>query len=131
MLSDPIADMLNRIRNAQKARFEKVDIPASNLLQEIARLLKTEGFVRNYKVISDRKQGTLRIYLKYNEDQKPVITGLKRISRPGRRSFSGYEDLPSIRGGAGVLIISSNKGVVSDKAARAQKLGGELLCAVW
>ncbi len=131
-MSDPLADMLTRIRNANKAKQEKVDIPASNLKVQIARILKDEGYLKNYKVVKDGKQGVLRIYLKYEGESKfPVLGGLKRISRPGLRRYVGGGEIPLIMRGLGVSILSTSKGVVSDKEARKMNIGGELLCSVW
>jgi len=130
MLTDPIGDMLTRIRNALMVGHEKVDIPASKMKLEIAKILKDEGFIRAYKIIKDRKQGILRISLKY-VDGKPVITELVRVSKPGRRVYVGYRNIPRIKGGIGVAILSTPKGVLSDKACRREKVGGEFLCYVW
>ena len=130
-MSDPISDFLTRIRNAQKARHEKVDIPSSTVKFQIAKILKNEGFIRNYKLISDRKQGILRIYLKYTEDRDPVILGIRRVSRPGRRRYSGADEIPKVRGGMGVMILSTDKGIITDVEARKARVGGELICEVW
>ncbi len=130
MLTDPVADMLTRIRNATMIRAEKVDIPASRMKLEIAKILKEEGFIRAYKIIKDKRQGILRISLKY-VDGESIITGLKRVSKPGRRVYIGYRDVPVVMGGVGLAILSTPKGIKSDKTCKGDKLGGELLCYVW
>lgn len=130
--TDPLADMLTRIRNANKARQEKVDIPASNLKVQIARILKDEGYVKNYKLIKDGKQGLLRIYLKYEGETKiPVLSGLKRMSRPGLRKYVRTDEIPLVLRGLGLSILSTSKGVLTDKEARRLNVGGELLCLAW
>jgi small subunit ribosomal protein S8 len=130
-MTDPISDMLVRIRNAIKAKHEKVNIPASKLKNEIAVILKEEGFIKNFKLIKDRKQGILRIYLKYENETESVIQGLKRISKPGCRIYATQEHVPMVLNGMGVAILSTNKGVLTDKVCREQKVGGEVLCYVW
>ncbi|GBE37208.1 30S ribosomal protein S8 [bacterium BMS3Bbin07] len=130
MLTDPVADMLTRIRNATMIRAEKVDIPASRMKLEIAKILKEEGFIRAYKIIKDKKQGVLRISLKY-VDGESIISGLKRVSKPGKRVYVGYRDVPVVMGGVGLAILSTPKGIKSDKTCKWDKLGGELLCHVW
>lgn len=130
-MTDPISDMLVRIRNAIKAKHEKVNIPASKLKNEIAVILKEEGFIKNFKLIKDRKQGILRIYLKYENETESVIQGLKRISKPGCRIYATQENIPMVLNGMGVAILSTNKGVLTDKICREQKVGGEVLCHVW
>ncbi len=130
-MSDPIADMLTRIRNAQTAKHDKVDIPSSNTKLEIVKILKNEGFIKNFKLISNRKQGILRVYLKYTEEKMPIIHGLQRVSKPSRRWYSGTEEIPFVRGGLGVLILSTNKGIMTDEDARRARVGGELICEVW
>lgn len=130
-MTDPISDMLVRIRNAIKAKHEKVNIPASKLKNEIAVILKEEGFIKNFKLIKDRKQGILRIYLKYENETESVIQGLKRISKPGCRIYVTQENVPMVLNGMGVAILSTNKGVLTDKVCREQKVGGEVLCHVW
>ncbi|MBI5747647.1 MAG: 30S ribosomal protein S8 [Nitrospinae bacterium] len=130
-ITDPISDMLVRIRNAIKAKHEKVNIPASKLKNEIAVILKEEGFIKNFKLIKDRKQGILRIYLKYENETESVIQGLKRISKPGCRIYATQENVPMVLNGMGVAILSTNKGVLTDKVCREQKVGGEVLCHVW
>ena len=130
-MTDPLADMLTRMRNANKAKHEKIDVPASNLKSHIARLLKEEGYIKNYKVIKDGKQGVLRIYLKYQEGTNPILTNLERVSRPGRRVYVAKDEIPRVMGGLGVAIISTTKGVLTDKEARSAGLGGELVARVW
>jgi small subunit ribosomal protein S8 len=130
MLTDPIADMLTRIRNAIMVKAEKVDIPASKMKLEIAKILKEEGFIRAYKIIKDRRQGILRISLKY-VDGESVISGLEKVSKPGRRVYVGYRNIPRVMGGVGIAILSTPKGILSDKACRQQKVGGELICYIW
>ena len=131
-MSDPLADMLTRIRNANKAKHEKVDIPASNMKVHIARVLKDEGFLKNYKVIKDGKQGILRVYLKYEGETKGrIIVGLKSVSRPGLRRYVQADEIPLILRGLGLSILSTSKGIVTDKEARKMNVGGELLCSVW
>ncbi len=130
-MTDPLADMLTRIRNAGKAGFDKVDIPASRMKIALARIFKEEGFIKNYKVIKDNRQGILRVYLRYDERQKPLIQGLLRVSKPGRRVYVGHVDLPRVQGGLGVAVVSTNKGVLTDRQARKLKVGGEVLCQIW
>ena len=130
-MTDPIADMLTRIRNAGHARFDKVDIPASRMKIGLARIFKDEGFIKNYKVIKDNRQGILRVYLKYGDQQQALIQGVRRISKPGRRVYAGSEELPRVQGGLGVAVISTSKGVVSDRQARKMQVGGEVLCEIW
>jgi len=131
MVTDPIADMLARIRNGSMAEHEKVDIPASKLKLRIAELLKEEGFIKNFRLIEDRKQGILRLYLKYGPGQERVITGLRRVSKPGRRLYVAADKIPSVLGGMGVAILSTPRGVMPDREARRQRVGGEVLCFVW
>ena len=130
-VTDPIADMLARIRNCSMAEHEKVDIPASKLKIRIAELLKEEGFIRNFRFIEDRRQGTLRVYLKYGPGQERVITGLRRVSKPGRRLYVKAERIPSVLGGMGMAILSTPRGVLPDREARRLRVGGEVLCYVW
>lgn len=130
MLTDPIADMLTRIRNAMQIKAEKVDIPISKMKLEIAKILKEEGFIRAYKILKDRRQGILRVIPKYMENAS-VITGLKRISKPGRRVYVGSEEIPSVMGGLGVAILTTSKGILSDKTCRRERVGGEVICHVW
>ncbi|MBI4611617.1 MAG: 30S ribosomal protein S8 [Candidatus Rokubacteria bacterium] len=131
MLVDPIADMLTRIRNASNAEHEKVDIPASKLKARIAEILKEEGFVKNFRLIEDSKQGILRVYLAYGSGSEKMISGLVRVSTPGRRVYVSADKIPSILGGMGVAILSTSKGVVTDRESRKLELGGEVLCYVW
>jgi small subunit ribosomal protein S8 len=131
MMSDPIADLLTRIRNASRAEHEKVDIPASKLKVKIAELLKEEGFIKNYRLIEDDKQGQLRVYLKYGTGNEKMISGLVRVSRPGRRVYVTKDKIPSILGGMGVAIVSTSRGVMSGRESRKQQLGGEVLAYVW
>lgn len=131
MMTDPFADMLTRIRNANKAKFKKVDMPSSNLKVSVAKILKDEGYIKNYKVIKDNKQGILTIYLKYDDENNTVITGLKRISKPGRRIYVKKDKIPKVLTGLGVNILSTPRGILTDKKARESNVGGELLCSVW
>jgi len=130
-MTDPIADMLTRIRNANRALHDRVDIPASRIKVQLARILKEEGFIRNYRLIEGAKQGVLRLYLKYGPDNMRVITDIQRVSRPGLRVYAGVTKLPRVRSGLGVAIVSTSKGLMTDRAAREGKVGGEVLCAVW
>ena len=130
-MSDPIADLLTRIRNASRAEHEKVDIPASKLKVKVTELLKEEGFVKNYRLIEDNKQGVLRVYLKYGAGNEKMISGLMRVSRPGRRVYVTKDKIPSILGGMGVAILSTSRGVMTDREGRKQQLGGEVLAYVW
>jgi len=130
MTTDPIADMLTRIRNAIKARHSKVDVPASKLKIEIARILKEEGYILNYKVAEEAPKKTIKIYLKYQGNTKPVIASLERISRPGCRVFAGHDEVPSVLGGLGVSILTTPKGVMTGRDARKQGVGGEVLCQI-
>jgi len=130
-ITDPIADMLTRIRNANMVGHERVEIPASKVNSEIARILSEEGYVRNYRQIDDGKQGVLRIYLKYAEHEEKVISGLKRVSKPGRRVYAGVVDLPQVYGDLGIAILSTSQGVRTASQCRTAKIGGEVLCYVW
>ncbi|MGH7384309.1 MAG: 30S ribosomal protein S8 [Candidatus Rokuibacteriota bacterium] len=130
MYSDPIADFLTRIRNASRAEHEKVDIPSSKLKLRMAEILKDEGFIKNFRVIEDNKQGTLRVYLKYAGTEK-IISGIVRVSRPGRRIYVTKDKIPTILGGMGVAILSTSSGVMTDRQVRKQHLGGEVLAYVW
>ena len=130
-VTDPIADLLIRIRNASFAEQEKVDIPASKLKVRIAEIMKEEGFIKNFRVIEEGKQGILRIYLKYGPDQERVISGMKRVSRPGRRIYVSADKIPSVLGGIGVAILSTPKGVLTDRGSRMERVGGEVLCYLW
>ena len=130
-MSDPIADLLTRIRNASSAEHEKVDIPSSKLKVRITEILKEEGFIKNFRLIEDKKQGTLRVYLKYGPGNERIISGLVRVSKPGRRVYVAKDKIPSILGGMGVAILSTSRGVMTDRAVRKQQLGGEVLAYVW
>lgn len=130
MMTDPIADMLTRIRNSAMVKGEKVDIPASRIKLEIAKILKEEGFIKAYKILKDKKQGILRLTLRYLEAEN-AITGLKRISKPGRRVYVGSGEIPRVMGGVGIAILTTSKGLVSDKTGRLEGLGGEVICYIW
>ena len=131
-MSDPIADMLTRIRNGNVAKHDTVDVPASKMKQAIADILVREGYIKKYEVVSDGNVKNLRIYMKYGKDKsEKVITGIKRISKPGLRVYAGKDDMPRVLGGLGTAIISTNKGIVTDKEARAMNVGGEVLAFVW
>lgn len=130
-MSDPIADMLTRIRNAGKARHNSVDIPGSKMKTEIAKVLKESGYIRNHKLINDGKQGILRVYLKYTGDQKHAIKKIERVSKPSRRHYCSVDELKPVYNGMGIAVVSTSKGVMTDKAARANHIGGELLCTLW
>ena len=131
VVNDPIADMLTRIRNAQVAKHDSVTMPASNMKKNIAKLLLEEGYIKSYEFIDDGLQGSIKITLKYLDKKQPVIVGLKRISKPGLRVYAACEDLPKVLDGLGIAIISTSKGIMTDKAARKENLGGEVLCSVW
>ena len=131
MRSDPIADLLTRIRNASRAEHEKVDIPSSKLKVRLAEILKDEGFIKNFRVLDDTKQGTLRVYLKYGASNEQVISGLVRVSTPGRRVYVTHDKIPSILGGMGVTLVSTSRGVLTDRDARKERVGGEVLAYVW
>ena len=131
VMTDPIADMLTRIRNASNVKHEMVEIPASNEKKAIANILLDEGFVKNVEIIDDDKQGIIKITLKYDQNKQRVIKGLKRISKPGLRVYAKKDDVPKVLGGLGIAIISTSKGVVTDKVARAQGIGGEVLGYIW
>lgn len=130
-MTDPIADMLTRIRNGIMAKLQKVDIPSSNMKVNLANVLKSEGFIKNYKVIADQKQGVLRVYLKYIDEKDSVINEIKRISKPGGRRYVQCDEIPSVKNGMGIAIISTSKGILADKAAREAGVGGEIICTVW
>jgi small subunit ribosomal protein S8 len=130
-ISDPVADMLTRIRNGAKAKFNSVDIPGSKVKVEMARILKDEGFIKNYKFLKDGKQGILRVYLKYGQGQASAIYNLKRISRPGRRKYAKGKDLEPVLNGMGIAIVSTSRGLMTDKQARQENVGGEVLCTVY
>ena len=130
-MSDPLADMLTRIRNGLKAKFDSVEMPSSKTKANIAKVLKDEGYINAYSIKDEGPQGTLQIDLKYDVDNTPVITGIKRVSKPGLRIYTGVEDIPKVLNGLGIAILSSSKGVITDKTARASNVGGEILCEVW
>lgn len=131
VVTDPIADMLTRIRNANKERHEKVEVPASNMKKAIAQIMLAEGFIKDFEVIEDNKQGMINISLKYSKNNERVIKGLKRVSKPSLRIYSKHEDLPRVIGGLGVALISTSKGLVTDREARALGVGGEVICYIW
>ena len=130
-MSDVIADMLTRIRNANDAKHATVDIPASNMKKSIADILVEEGYVKSYQLIEDGKQGVIRVTLKYNAGKQKVIRGIRSVSKPGLRIYAGYEDMPKVMNGLGIAIVSTSKGKMTDKKARATKIGGEVLAFVW
>ena len=130
-MSDVIADMLTRIRNANDAKHNTVDVPASNMKRSIADILVAEGYIKSYQVIEDGKQGIIRITLKYGEGKSKVIHGLKRVSKPGLRIYAGCEDMPKVMNGLGIVIVSTSKGIMTDKKARLANVGGEVLAFVW
>lgn len=131
VMTDPIADMLTRIRNANTVGHEKVEIPGSNMKRAIADILKNEGFIRDAEFIPDNKQGIIRIFLKYGANNERVITGLKRISKPGLRVYAKSTEIPRVLGGLGIAVLSTSNGLMTDKEARQKKVGGEVLCYVW
>lgn len=131
VMTDPIADMLTRIRNANSVLHDKVEIPGSNIKEAIASILKAEGFIKGYETIPDKKQNVIRIALKYGQNKDKVITGIKRISKPGLRVYAKKDQLPKVLGGLGIAIISTSQGLMTDKAARKAGLGGEVLAYVW
>ena len=130
-ISDTIADLLTRIRNANTAKHATVDVPASNVKKAITQILVDEGYVKNFQIIEDGKQGIIRITLKYGDNRTPVISGLRRISKPGLRIYSGCEDMPKVRKGLGIVIVSTSKGIMTDKEARKLGIGGEVMAYVW
>ena len=129
--SDPVADMLTKIRNAAQARHEKVDIPVSKLKLEIVKILKNEGYIKNFKKVQEDNKSVIRIFLKYDEENAPVIHGLEKISKPGRRVYSSYKDLPRVYTGYGTVIVSTSSGVTTGKKATEKQVGGELVCTIW
>jgi len=131
MTSDPIADMLTRVRNALAARHPKVDVPASKLKAEIARIMKEEGYITNYKVAEEGAKKTIKIYLKYGNDSRPVISEIHRVSRPGCRVYVGQQNIPRVLGGLGINILTTPRGVMTGRAAHREKVGGEILCRIW
>ncbi len=130
-MTDPIADMLTRIRNGLRASHDYVDVPTSKLKVNIAKVFKSEGYIRNFKMVSDGKHRLIRIFLKYDERGVPVILGLKRVSKPSRRIYRGYEEIPKVLNGYGVNILSTSKGILTDREAMKAEVGGEILCSVW
>ncbi|MBO3444821.1 MULTISPECIES: 30S ribosomal protein S8 [Clostridia] len=130
-MTDPIADMLTRIRNANVVKHETVDVPASNMKKELARILLEEGFIKGYDVIEDGKQGIIRMQLKYGQAGERVISGLKRISKPGMRVYAANQEIPKVLNGLGISIISTSKGIITDRQARKENVGGEVICYVW
>ena len=130
-VSDPVADMLTKVRNAAMARHEKVDIPASKLKLEIVKILKTEGFIKNFKKVNQDGNNCIRVFLKYDDQNSSVIHGIQKVSTPGRRKYAGYKDLPRIYNGYGTLIVSTSMGVTTGKKALEKQIGGELICTVW
>ena len=130
-ITDTIADLLTRIRNASSAKHDTVDIPASNVKKAIAQILLDEGYIKRFKVIDDNKQGIIRITLKYGEGKTPIITGLKRVSKPGLRIYSNVEDMPRVMKGLGIAIVSTSKGIMTDRQARKEHVGGEVLAFIW
>ena len=130
-ITDPIADMLTRIRNASAAKHESVDVPASNIKKQIAEILLAEGYIKDYQIIDDNTQGVIRITLKYGANKTKVISGIKRVSKPGLRIYAGKEELPKVLRGMGIAIISTSKGIMTDREARKQNVGGEVLAFVW
>lgn len=131
MMTDPIADMLTRIRNASNAKHDSVDVPASNIKKELAQILLNEGFVKGFDVIDDAKQGIIRVDLKFGKQNEKVISGIKRISKPGLRVYVKHDEIPRVLGGLGIVILSTSKGIMTDKVARKEKIGGEVICYVW
>ena len=130
-VSDPVADFLTGIRNALRAKHRKVDVPASQMKAELAKVLLRERYINNFKLIDDQRQGTLRVYLKYATDESSVISGLRRISSPGRRVYVRKDRIPKVMGGLGTAIVSTSRGIMTDREAREAGLGGELVCQVW
>ncbi len=130
-VTDPIADLLTRVRNGLSARHEKIDVPSSRFKVELARILKDEGYIKNFKVLDDRGAGLLRLYLKYDDSGKPVIHGLSRVSRPGRRLYARKDALPDVLGGLGIAIVSTSQGLLTGNDAKKRGLGGEVVCSVW
>ena len=130
-INDPIADMLTRVRNANMVRHEKLEFPASNIKKEIAEILKSEGFVKNVEFVEDDKQGVIRLFLKYGQNNERVITGLKRISKPGLRVYAKADEIPRVLNGLGIALVSTSEGVVTDKVARQRGIGGEVLAYIW
>jgi small subunit ribosomal protein S8 len=130
-MTDPIADLLTRIRNATRERHEKLEVPASRLKANVVKVLKDEGYIKNFRLMREEGRPIIKVYLKYNDKGDSVIQGIRRVSRPGLRRYSGYESMPRPLGGAGIAIVSTSQGVTTGHKARAQKVGGEILCEVW
>ncbi|MFC1844556.1 30S ribosomal protein S8 [Thermodesulfobacteriota bacterium] len=130
-MSDPLADMLTRIRNAVMVRYETVDVPMSNLKVDVAKVLQQEGFINGYEIVEDNKQGVLRITLKYGPKDEKVISGIRRVSKPGLRQYVKADDIPKVLSGLGISILSTSKGVITDREARRLRIGGEILCEAW
>jgi small subunit ribosomal protein S8 len=130
-MTDPVADLLTRVRNAAKEKHEKLEVPASRLKANVVRVLKEEGYIKNFRLMREEGRPVIKVYLKYSESGESVIRGIRRISRPGLRRYTGYESMPRPLGGAGIAIVSTSKGVTTGHKARAQKVGGEILCEVW
>jgi small subunit ribosomal protein S8 len=130
-ISDPVADMLTKIRNAGMAKHEKVDIPTSKLKLEIVKILKTEGYIKNFKKVAQEGGNTIRVFLKYDEQTGPIIHGIEKVSKPGRRVYTGYKSMPRVYNGYGTLIVSTSMGVTTGKKAAEKKVGGEIICTVW
>lgn len=130
-MTDPIADMLTRIRNGSRARFGKVDIPVSKTKVEIAKILKQEGYIKDWKIVTEDKRGILRVYLKYDAQNRGIIAGLQRVSKPSRRTYVGSSKIPSVLNGYGINIVSTSKGIMTDHEAKKMNVGGEILCSVW
>lgn len=130
-MTDPIADFLTRIRNAARAGHTRVDIPASRLKGEIAKILMDEGYIKDLKFVADEKQGLLRVYLKYDKDNTPIIEGLRRISKPGHRVYAKKDEIPRVLGGYGVVVLSTSQGIITGSAAKRKGVGGEVLCTIW
>ncbi|MCP5514056.1 MAG: 30S ribosomal protein S8 [Spirochaetales bacterium] len=130
-VSDPVADMLTKIRNASRAGFDRVDITPSKLKLEIVKVLKNEGFIKNFKKIQQDGKNYIRLFLKYDESEKPIIHGIEKISTPGRRIYSGYKEMPRVRNGYGTIVVSTSSGVTTGKKATEKKIGGELICSIW
>ena len=130
-MTDPIADFLTCIRNAVQANKDRCDAPASRLKLELAKILQEQGFIRTFKVLQEGSQGTLRLYLRYSGEGEPAIQGLELVSRPGRRVYRGVEELPKVRGGIGIAVISTSRGLMTDAKAREERVGGEVMCRVW
>lgn len=131
MMTDPIADMLTRVRNASNAKHESVDVPSSNIKKEMTKILLNEGYIKSFDVIDDGKQGLIRIQLKYGQDNEKVISGIRRISKPGLKVYCKAQEVPKVLGGLGIAILSTSKGILTDRKAREEGVGGEVLCYVW